>query len=94
MITRYTPQDIGKIWTDEEKFKRFFEIELLLCEALEKQKRIPRGVTKKIRARAHISLSRIKKIEKKTHHDIVAFLTDISASIGEYAKYLHYGLTS
>ncbi len=94
MIERYTPKEIGRIWTEEEKFKRFLEIEILLVEALEKKKRIPRGVSKKIREKAKFSLTRIKKLEERTHHDIVAFIKDVSTSIGEYARYLHYGLTS
>lgn len=94
MIERYTPKEIGKIWTDEEKFRRFLEIEILLCEALEKKKKVPAGISKKIREKAKVSASRIKKIEEKTHHDIIAFLKDVSASIGSLAKYLHYGMTS
>jgi adenylosuccinate lyase len=94
MIERYTPQRIGKIWTDGEKFKRFLEIEILLCEALEKLKKLPRGTAAKIRKRAKISVKEIEKIEGKTHHDIVAFLKNLSSSLGEYARYLHWGLTS
>jgi len=94
MIKRYTPEEIGRIWTDEEKFGRFLEIEILLSEALEKKKIIPGGVTKRIRKKAKFSVKRIKKIEKNTRHDIIAFLKDISSSIGPDARYLHYGLTS
>lgn len=94
MIERYTPATIGALWTDEEKFRRFLEIEILLCEALEKYKKIPRGVSKTIRRRARISVSKIKKIEERTHHDIIAFLKDVSSSLGSYAQYLHWGLTS
>ncbi|MFH1769004.1 MAG: hypothetical protein ABH858_07575 [Candidatus Omnitrophota bacterium] len=65
MIERYTPKEIGKIWTEEEKFRRFFEIEILLCEALEKRRRIPPGVAKKIREKGRFSLARIKRIEEK-----------------------------
>jgi len=94
VIERYTPQEIGKIWKEEEKFKRFLEIELLLLEALEKFKKIPQGVTQKVRKRAKISLEKIKKIEEETHHDVVAFLKNLSTSLGKYAQYLHWGLTS
>ena len=94
MIERYTPQEIGKIWKEEEKFKRFLEVELLLLEALEKFKKIPQGVARKVRKRAKISLEKIKKIEEETHHDVVAFLKNLSASLGKYAQYLHWGLTS
>jgi adenylosuccinate lyase len=94
MIKRYTPQRIGKIWTEEEKLRRFLEIEILLCEALERFKEIPKGVAAKIRKRAKVSVEKIKKIEEKTHHDIVAFLKNLSSSLGQYARYLHWGLTS
>jgi len=94
MIERYTPKSIGIIWEDEEKFRRFLEIEILLCEALEKFKKIPSGTAKSIRKKAKFSVNKIKKIEEKTHHDIIAFLQDVSGHIGPLAKYLHVGLTS
>jgi len=94
MIKRYTPEEIGRIWNDEEKFRRFLEIEILLAEALEKRKIIPAGVSKRIRQKAKFSVRRIRKIEKSAHHDIIAFLKDVSYSIGGNARYLHYGLTS
>jgi len=93
MIERYTPKEIGKIWNDEEKFRRFLEIEALLASALEDYKKIPRGCAAKIR-KAKISVEGIKKIEEKTHHDIIAFIKSISPQIGEAAKYLHAGMTS
>ncbi len=93
MIERYTPEEIGKIWREEEKFKRFLRIEVLLCQALEKQKEIPFGNAKKLE-KVKISAAKIKKIEEKTHHDIIAFLQHISSQIGESAQYLHLGLTS
>ena len=93
MIERYSPPEISNIWSDEEKFKRFLEIEALLCEALEKSKKIPKGTAKKVR-KAKISVKAIKKIEEKTHHDIIAFLKHISPQIGSAASYLHVGLTS
>jgi len=93
MIERYTPSEIGKIWSDEEKFKRFLKIEALFCEVLEKEKKIPKGVSKRF-GKVKISLPKIKKIEEKTHHDIIAFLKQISPQLGKSAQYLHRGLTS
>ncbi|MEI8349763.1 MAG: adenylosuccinate lyase [Candidatus Omnitrophota bacterium] len=93
MIERYTPIEIGKVWSDEEKFRRFLAIEILLCEALEKEKVIPQGTAKKLQ-RVKIFPSQIKKIEEKTHHDIIAFIKSISAQIGSAAQYLHVGITS
>lgn len=93
MIKRYTPPEVGNIWSEEEKFKRFLKIEALFCQGLEKFKKIPKGTGKKI-AKAKISVKAIKKIEEKTHHDIVAFLKHISPQIGKAASFLHLGLTS
>ena len=93
MIERYTPVEIGKVWSEEEKFKRFLKIEALLCEALEKQKKIPKGISKAF-DKVKISPQKIKKIEEKTHHDIIAFLKHISGQLGSAAQYLHRGLTS
>lgn len=93
MIQRYTPVEIGRIWTDDEKFKRFLRIEALLCEALEKANKIPKGISKSF-DKVKISVQKIKKIEDKTHHDIVAFLEHISPQLGKSAQYLHRGLTS
>jgi len=93
MIERYTPPEIGKIWSDDEKFKRFLKIEALLCEALAREKKIPKGVAKAF-DKVKISTSKIKKIEEKTHHDIIAFLKHISPQLGKHAQYLHRGMTS
>ena len=93
MIERYTPPEIGAIWTDEEKFKRFLKIEAYLCEALAKQNKMPKSVAKSFN-KVKISVAKIKKIEEKTHHDIIAFLKHISPQLGKNAQYLHKGLTS
>ncbi|MCF7872601.1 MAG: adenylosuccinate lyase [Candidatus Omnitrophica bacterium] len=93
MIKRYTPEKIGKIWQEDEKFRRFLKIEALLCEALEKQKKIPKGTSKRF-SKVKISTTKIKNIEAKTRHDIVAFLKHVSGQIGPAAQYLHRGLTS
>jgi adenylosuccinate lyase len=95
MIERYTPKEIGKIWQEEEKFKRFLKIEILFLEGLKKYKykEIPSSLINKLK-KVKISLKEIKEIEKQTHHDIVAFLKSISKQIGSKFNWLHYGLTS
>lgn len=93
MIERYTPKNIAKIWSEEEKLNRFLQIEALLCEALEKYKVIPQGVSKAF-AKVKISLDEVKKLEESTHHDVIAFLKHISEQIGDSAGYLHWGMTS
>lgn len=94
MIDRYAPEDVKEIWSEESKFNRFLEIELLACEALARQKVIPKTAAKNIRKNAKISVEKIQKIEKKTHHDIVAFVLNMSKSLGKDAQYIHFGLTS
>jgi len=93
MIERYTPAQIGKIWSDDEKFKRFLKIETLLCEALAREKKIPKAACKTFN-KVKISTQKIEKIEEKTRHDIIAFLKHISPQLGASAQYLHRGLTS
>ena len=94
MINRYAPCDIKRIWSDESKFQRFLEIEVLVCEALAGSGKIPVAVAKNIRKKARIQVSAIKKIEEKTHHDIVAFVLNLSKSLGKDARYIHFGMTS
>ena len=94
MITRYSREEINSIWQDEFKFKTMLEIELLSLEAWEKLKKIPQGSAKRIRSKARFNINRINEIENKTHHDIVAFVTNVGESIGKDAQYLHFGLTS
>lgn len=94
MIERYSLPKMAAIWQDEFKFKTCLKIELLALEALAKQKKIPSAVPLRVRKKAKFNLSRIKKIEEKTQHDIVAFVANVAAGIGPDAKYLHIGLTS
>lgn len=94
MIERYTRPKMAGIWRDENKFQKMLGIEILASEAFAKEGLIPKDALKVIRERAAFDVDRIKKIEEKTHHDVVAFLKNISENIGEEAKYLHFGLTS
>ncbi len=94
MIERYSLQRMSGIWREEFKFRTMLEIEVLLLEALGKYKEIPPGVARRVRRRAKFNLKTIKKIEEKTQHDVVAFVTNVAQSIGSDARYLHAGLTS
>ena len=94
MIERYTPQDIAGIFSEESKFKRFLKIEVLVSEALAKLKIIPQSAYREIRQKAKISVDKIKKIEEKTHHDVVSFILNLSESLGKSSRYIHFGLTS
>jgi len=94
MIERYSLAQMSSIWQDEYKFKVMLEIELLTLEALAKEKKIPTNIPQRVRRKAKFNLKKIQEIEKKTQHDIVAFVTNVAQNIGEDAKYLHLGLTS
>ncbi len=94
MIERYSIKEIEDIFSNESKFSRFLEIEILLLEALEKIKEIPEGVAKRVRKNSKFSVKKINKIEQKTHHDVVSFVLNVSESIGNDAQYIHWGITS
>jgi len=94
MIERYSLPEMSAIWQDEFKFKTMLAIEILALEALAKDKKVPLPAVRRIRKKARFNLSQIKKIEEKTQHDVVAFVTNVAQYIGSDAKYLHLGLTS
>lgn len=94
MISRYSRPEIKKIWSDENKYKRWLEIELLVCEIQTKLGIIPKGVLERIKGKISFDLKKISEIEKTTKHDIAAFLKNISENIGQDARFLHFGLTS
>lgn len=94
MIERYTLPEIGKIWSDENKYSIWLEIEVLACEGLAKLGWFPPEVPNQIRQLAKFDINRIKEIEKSTKHDVIAFLTNIEENIGPLAQYLHFGMTS
>ncbi len=95
MIDRYSREEMTRIWSEENKFSLMLEIELLVAEAQAKILNwFPIEVVDEMRKRARFSLKRIKELEEITNHDIVAFIQNISETLGPYAAYLHKGLTS
>ena len=94
MIERYTLPQMGAIWSEENKFTKWLEIELLATEAQVKLGLVPLKAYQTIKKRASFSLDRIKELERKTGHDLVAFLNNLQENIGPDSKYLHYGMTS
>jgi len=94
MIPRYSLPKMSAVWQDEFKFQKFLDIEILACEAHSKLKKIPKDAAVKIRQRARFNIRRIDQLEKKTQHDVIAFVNCVGESLGPYAKYLHIGLTS
>jgi adenylosuccinate lyase len=94
MIERYTLPEIGRIWSDGNRFAIWLRIELLACEAHQQLGLIPKSALETIRKRARFDVKRILEIEEEVKHDVIAFLTNVAEYVGEDARYIHYGMTS
>ncbi len=94
MIDRYTREEMGSIWTEENRFRAWLEVEILACEAWAELGDIPKEDVALIRKNASFDVNRIKEIEEETRHDVVAFTRAVSETLGEERKWVHYGLTS
>ena len=94
MIQRYSRPQMLQIWTEENKFKAYLEVELLSAEAWSELGVIPADDIRLLRQKASFDVNRIHEIEETTHHDVVAFTRAVSESLGEERKWVHYGLTS
>ena len=94
MISRYTRDEMAAIWTDENKYEAWLEVEILAAEAWAELGVIPKDEVKNIRPNAKIDVDRILEIEAETRHDVVAFTRQVSETLGEEKKWVHYGLTS
>jgi adenylosuccinate lyase len=95
MIPRYTPQELGQLWSDENRYAVWLEVELAACEAMEEAKLVPTGTAAKIRAaELQPDPAEIDRIESTTRHDVIAFLTHVEERVGEPARWLHRGMTS
>jgi adenylosuccinate lyase len=94
MIARYTLPEMGALWSEENKFQKWLEVELAVCEVHAEMGTIPRDALEQIKSRAKFSVERINEIEKTTDHDVIAFTTNLAESIGDAARFVHYGLTS
>jgi adenylosuccinate lyase len=94
MIDRYTRPEMGAIWTDQNRYQKWLDVELAVCEAWARLGKIPRPALREIRAKAGFSVARIDDIEKVVKHDIIAFLTSVAEKVGPNSRYIHLGLTS
>jgi adenylosuccinate lyase len=94
LISRYSREEMSKIWTEEAKFRQWLRVEVAVCKAWSRYGRIPNESTNAISRLAKIDVERIKELEKTLKHDVLAFLTALSESIGDDSRYLHLGLTS
>ena len=94
MIERYTRPEMGKIWSDENRFRIWLEIETLATEAQAELGVVPREAAEAVRARGNFETARILEIEETTKHDVIAFLTNVAEYVGEPSRYVHLGMTS
>jgi len=94
MIERYTLPEMGTLWSEQNKFQKWLDVEIAVCEVHAEMGTIPREAVAEIKARARFSVERINEIEKITNHDVIAFTTNLAEAIGEASRFVHYGLTS
>ena len=94
MIARYTLPEMAAIWSLENKFQKWLDVEIAVCEVHAEDGTIPAEAVEEIKAKAAFTVERINEIEKTTDHDVIAFTTNLAENIGEAARFVHYGLTS
>lgn len=94
MIPRYETAEIKRIWTDENRFRRWLDVELAAVQAWNEAGEIPDEDCRNIKERAGFSVDRIREIEEVTQHDVIAFVSSVAETIGESGRYVHFGLTS
>ena len=94
MISRYTLPEMGALWSEQNKFQKWLDVELAVCEVHAGMGTIPPEALEQIKSRAAFTVERINEIEKTTDHDVIAFTTALAENIGEAARFVHYGLTS
>ena len=93
MIKRYSRKELTDIWSEENKYKIWLDVEVSAAQAMEKLGQIPKGVSSVVRKKARINVKRIHLIESQVKHDVIAFLTSITEKAGIKARYLHQGMT-
>jgi adenylosuccinate lyase len=94
MIERYTLPEMGGIWSQHNKFQKWLDVEIAVCEVHGEMGTIPTDAVAEIKAKAAFTVERIGEIEKTTDHDVIAFTTNLAENIGESSRFVHYGLTS
>ena len=94
MIDRYTRPEMGQIWTQENKYRKWLEVEVAVCEVLAEGGAISAEEICDIQTKAGFDVERVAEIEQETHHDVIAFLTNVAEHVGPAARHIHQGLTS
>ncbi len=94
MIERYTLPEMGAVWSQQNKFQKWLDVEIAVCEVHAEDGTIPPDALAEIKAKAAFTVERISEIEKTTDHDVIAFTTNLAENIGPASRFVHYGLTS
>lgn len=94
MIPRYSRPEMSSIWTDEAKYANWLRVEIAVCEAWAKYRKIPKKAVETIKKKAGFDVARINELEKELKHDVISFLTSVSEHVGKESRYIHLGLTS
>ena len=94
MIDRYAREEMKKIWDLNSKFRYYLNVEIAAAEAYAEIGKFPKKDIEEVKKRASFNLERIEEIEREVRHDVIAFLTNVNENLGEYAKYMHAGMTS
>ncbi|HKR30318.1 MAG TPA: adenylosuccinate lyase [Terriglobales bacterium] len=94
VIARYTRPEMGRIWSDENKFRMWLRVEVAATETLAEAGMVPQSAAKAIRERGDFDLSRIQALEAEVKHDVIAFTTAVAEKVGPESRWLHFGLTS
>jgi len=94
LIPRYTRPEMGRIWSDENRFRTWLAVEIAASDTLAEAGMVPKEAAKAIRERADFRLERINEIEAEVRHDVIAFTTAVAEIVGPEARWFHYGLTS
>ncbi len=94
MIERYTLPEMGAIWSLQNKFQKWLDVEIAVCEVHFEDGIIPADALEEIKSKATFTVERVNEIEKTTDHDVIAFTTNLAENIGDAARFVHYGLTS
>ncbi len=94
MIGRYSRPEMSRIWSEQNCFQKWLEIEILAAEALTQLGEVPKGAVQRIKKKARFDIARIREIEKEVRHDLIAFLSCLAESLGDDARFIHLGMTS
>ena len=94
MIRRYSRKVMEQIWSDENRYRKWLDVEIAVCEAWASIGKIPKESVENIKSRASFTVERIEEIEEVTKHDVIAFVSTVAEYVGEDARFIHMGMTS